>query len=91
MSYCFVVAVINVCTPRLRRNKQSVKKEKDKVALSQSSKVYNSLSAKNLQQQPEVGSSFAEPKDIVQRFAGRQIDAGKSYRNFLLHCISGSS
>ncbi|XP_028050983.2 dynein regulatory complex subunit 5 [Monomorium pharaonis] len=56
-----------------RRNKQNLKKEKDKVAFSQSSNVYNSPSAKSLQQQPEVGSSF--PKDIVQRFTGRQIDA----------------
>ncbi|KYN01070.1 T-complex-associated testis-expressed protein 1 [Cyphomyrmex costatus] len=61
------------------RNKQNMKKEKHKTAFSQSSYVYNSFSAKNLQQQPEVRSSFAEPKDIVQRFSGRQIDAEKSY------------
>ncbi|KAG5306413.1 DRC5 protein, partial [Pseudoatta argentina] len=47
------------------RNKQSMKKEKSKMALSQSSDVYNSLSAKNLQQQPEVKLSFSKPKDIV--------------------------
>jgi len=58
MSYCFAVAVINVCT--LRRNKQNMKKEKDKAAFSQGSNVYNSPSFKNLQQQPEVGS-FPKP------------------------------
>ncbi|XP_011701504.1 PREDICTED: T-complex-associated testis-expressed protein 1-like isoform X2 [Wasmannia auropunctata] len=56
-------------TESAHRNKQNMKKEKDKTAFFQSSNVYNSPSAKNLQQQPEVGSSFpAEPKDIVQRF-----------------------
>ncbi|KYM79451.1 T-complex-associated testis-expressed protein 1 [Atta colombica] len=48
-----------------RRNKQNMKKEKNKTAFSQSNYVYNSPSAKNSQQQPEVRSSFPEPKDIV--------------------------
>lgn len=46
---------------------------------SQSSNVYNSSSAKNLQQQTELGSSLPELKDIVQCFTNRQIDVGKSY------------
>ncbi|XP_011064074.1 PREDICTED: T-complex-associated testis-expressed protein 1 [Acromyrmex echinatior] len=48
-----------------RRNKQNIKKEKSKTAFSQSNDVYNSPSAKNLQQQPEVKFLFPEPKDIV--------------------------
>lgn len=91
MSYCFAVTIINVCMPRLRRNKQNVKKEKNKAAFSQSSNVYNSLSTKNLQQQQKAGSSFPEPKE--QRFTGIQIDAGKSYCIIFLfsYCVTASS
>lgn len=78
MSYCCAVAVINVCMLRLRRNKQNMKKERNRVAFSRSRDVYNSSSAKDLQQHPEAGPSFLESTGIVNYFTGRQIDAGKS-------------
>nr|XP_012231218.1 PREDICTED: T-complex-associated testis-expressed protein 1 [Linepithema humile] len=60
-----------------RRNKQNMKKEKSKIAFCRRNSVDNSSSAKSLQQQSEVGSSFPEPKGIVNRFTGEQIDVGE--------------
>lgn len=77
--YRCAAALINVRTLRLCRNKQNTKKEKSEIAFRRGSGVYNSPKVESLQQQPEVGSAFVEPKDIVNRSSGRQIDAGKSY------------
>lgn len=68
----------NVCILRLRRNKQNMKKERNRASLPPSTNVYNSSSAKNLQQHPEVGPSSSDSTNIVNHFTGRQIDVGKS-------------
>ncbi|KAM0732060.1 Dynein regulatory complex subunit 5 [Formica fusca] len=57
------------------RNKQNMKKERNRAVFSRSRDNYNSSSAKNLQQHPEAGPSFPESTNIANHFTGRQINA----------------